>query len=1194
MSKKIQRPISILTSITTVAWLSGIVMLAPLGVGAAIVDGDIVSPDAEFVEGDVTYYPYDVFIVKIVGDKTFKRLILNPTVFDSYGHLEWGNIQTISAATVDGYVTSDLVRELDDTKVYKLTADGDVGTKGWVNMTAAEFESEGYDWDAIYVINVTDRDVYTTGSDVVVGGVVSEGTQLSVALAADTPAAGLAVAYEIRCPFTKINLTASSDGDITVDKVVVQRAGAGIDSDFDHLVLIDADTNLQIGLRQTLNNLHQSTFNDDFVVPAGTTKSIILGGNIKAGTPAAGNVPALSLVEIALKGDSVVNGTLPITGNAMTINTGITLGQVTVQNGAYENATTTSLKIGQTNYTISAIKVSANSTEDQNLEQIKFYQRGTAALGSDISNFKLLLDDSTDLGATITVDGKYVVADFSDSPLAIAKGLSKELSLKADVLDGSLRTIQMGIYRTTDVLARGVSNSRYRVATYSGTGSNVGTIAFTSPLYTISTGTLRIDRGISVGATNVAPGDDVVIGAFDFIVAGEAVNITEIILTFSTATTNGIKNVKVVDSTGSAIWGPDDVADGAGTVTFSSTASLPVGTNVLTVKATLQAHSFATADETFYVSITASNITATGVTTGDAITATPSTVSASTMTVKVGALAVSRDALPTAGNVVLGQQDFLYGSWTLDATNSGENVRVTAIKIGNRAATTTNNDALTLYDMSVTESECTSEYPNGVWSADYGCSLDPVKDGSSGTTTFSLTNPIIVTKGASKNIQLRADVRTTADGTVNHTDEFMLYVDGTVNPITAIGVSTGGSITASGSSESGALMAITAAGTLTINLDSATPSAKIVAAGDTAEIARIKLTASNEAINVTQLILNLGDGSLGGTAAATSDDVTTFYLYKVGESTAFASGNIATGATTKTFNITKGVLQVPKDTTAGLVIVVKAKFAGIGTGQTGTSGADVTVGLGGEKGIKGYGVASGTEASETYTLSTSSAMVLHLSRPTVNFSNAVSGAAGSLIGGAVMFDFNVVNDTSEPIALYQLYFWTATSGDDDLNVSGMYLQAKLSGDVTYSKIGPTVTGTDLDLNDYAESVHFDLCEKDDENKTEVPYVVPGGDTARIQLIAGTVAGLDADVGGTVNTYLLGDTATSTAAADLDEINGNSYVELNQGNFVWSDLHANNSTHYGADSNATTTVAQWWNGYLVHGLQATSSPQTLRE
>jgi len=1189
MSKKIQKSVSIFTTVTTAAWMSGVALLAPMAAMAAVVDGDIVSPDAEFTEGDITYYPYDVFIVKIVGTKTFKRLILNPEVFESYGHLEWGNIQTISASTVDGYITSDLVRELNDTKVYRLTPDGDVGTKGWVNMTAADFESEGYDWDSIYVINVTDRDNYTTGSDVTVGGAVSEGTQLTVALAADTPAAGLAIAYEIRAPFTKVNLTASNDGNITVDSVTLQRAGTGIDSDFDHLVLIDADTNLQIGLRQTLNSLHQATFNDDFVVPAGTTKSIILGGNIDV-SPGAGNVPALSLVSITLKGDAVVNGTLPITGNAMTINTGVTLGQVTVARGAYENATSTTLKIGQTSYTIGSYKLSANSTEDQNLEQIKFYQQGTAVLGSDISNFKLYLDDATDLGATMTVSGKYVVADLSSSPLSIAKGLSKEITLKADVLDGSARTVKMGVYRTTDILSRGATNARYRITAYSGTGSSASSPVMSNNQHTISTGTLRLDRGTSVGAANVAPGDDVVIGAFDFVVAGEPIDITEIIFTSST-NTNGMKNVKIVDSSGSAIWGPDDIADGGTTVTFSSTARLPVGTNTLTIKATLQSHSFVTPDETFYMTLSASNVTATGVTTGDAVTPTPSSVSASTMTVKVGALAISRDGLPTTSSVVLGQQDFLYGSWTLSASNSGEDVRITAIRVGNDSATTTNSDALTLYDKSVSETECAAQYANAAWTS-YGCALDPVKDGSSGTTTFSLTNPIVVTKGTSKQIQLRADVRTTDTGGtscgVGHKDEFVLYVDGTTNPISAAGVSTGTTITSTGESNSGPIMTIASAGTLTIKLDSGTPSAKIVTAGETVEIGRIRLTASNEIIDVTQLIVKLGDGGMDGNIDASADDVEMLYLYTPGESTAFASGNIASGATTKTFDIEKGILQVPKDTTAGLVIIVKAKFAGIGTGQTGTSGADVTIGLGGANGIKGYGVASGTEATDAYTNSTSSAMVLHLSKPTVSL-NALP--ATKLQTGAVMFDFNVANSTTEDVAVYRLSFWTATSGDID--VATAEVKAQLEGESTMKTVGASYAGEEIAGDTWNKTFSYALHTKDDSSKTQTPYVIPAGKSARFQLVAGSVTGTDDSPGEWLTTYMSGDTATTTAA-NISEINAESYTANNQGNFVWSDLHSVNDTIYGSNPNASTTKAQWWNGHLVPGLQTTSTGQTLLE
>ncbi len=137
------------------------------GEEGALVDGDVIrNPDAEGMA------QFDVYIAKIVGTKLFKRLILSPHIFESYGHLEWSNIKLVDTAAMDSYTTSNLVRawdptaDLDDPKVYKLTPDGDTGTKQWLNMTAAEFVLAGYDWDSIYIINKVDRDAYTTGTPI--------------------------------------------------------------------------------------------------------------------------------------------------------------------------------------------------------------------------------------------------------------------------------------------------------------------------------------------------------------------------------------------------------------------------------------------------------------------------------------------------------------------------------------------------------------------------------------------------------------------------------------------------------------------------------------------------------------------------------------------------------------------------------------------------------------------------------------------------------------------------------------------------------------------------------------------------------------------------------------------------------------------------------------------------------------------
>ena len=155
--------------ILLVAMLGIFIIFQPFSVNAAtIMDGDLIkNPNAA---GELKN---DVYIVKIIEGKRFKRLLLSPHVFESYGHLSWGQIKHVSGSTMNQYPTSDLVRcrdlekGINDPKVYKLTHDG---TKEWLDITAQEFEAQGYDWDSIYIINKTDRDAYGDEIDVL-GGV---------------------------------------------------------------------------------------------------------------------------------------------------------------------------------------------------------------------------------------------------------------------------------------------------------------------------------------------------------------------------------------------------------------------------------------------------------------------------------------------------------------------------------------------------------------------------------------------------------------------------------------------------------------------------------------------------------------------------------------------------------------------------------------------------------------------------------------------------------------------------------------------------------------------------------------------------------------------------------------------------------------------------------------------------------------
>lgn len=124
------------------------------------------TPSSDIQDGDLIRNPtaeepakFDVYIIKLIGDKKFKRLILSPHVFDSYGHLRWDDIESVDQSTMDSYTTSELVRAIGGVKVYRLAPSGDTGTKEWLDMTAAEFGAN-YDQDSIYTVNQVDLGAY--------------------------------------------------------------------------------------------------------------------------------------------------------------------------------------------------------------------------------------------------------------------------------------------------------------------------------------------------------------------------------------------------------------------------------------------------------------------------------------------------------------------------------------------------------------------------------------------------------------------------------------------------------------------------------------------------------------------------------------------------------------------------------------------------------------------------------------------------------------------------------------------------------------------------------------------------------------------------------------------------------------------------------------------------------------------------
>ena len=135
---------------------------------AFIVVPSLLTAEAPVVDGDLitTADSSDVFIAKIVGAKKFKRLILNPEIFNSYNHFTWNRIKEVDSSTFNDFLVSSLVRKDGDAKIYYLSSvmNTDNGVKQLI-PTDSDFIGHGFDRDAIYTINDLEHALYVAGKD---------------------------------------------------------------------------------------------------------------------------------------------------------------------------------------------------------------------------------------------------------------------------------------------------------------------------------------------------------------------------------------------------------------------------------------------------------------------------------------------------------------------------------------------------------------------------------------------------------------------------------------------------------------------------------------------------------------------------------------------------------------------------------------------------------------------------------------------------------------------------------------------------------------------------------------------------------------------------------------------------------------------------------------------------------------------
>lgn len=139
-----------------------------------IYDGDLIRS-----QGDIA-----VWIVKIVGEKRYKRWLFGPQIFNVYGHLGFNKVKNISKETLNKFDTSNLIRLVGAPKVYELTdfIPGKSATRRWI-QTLEIFLQRGFDFDSVYIVNQGEFNLYIEGSPLpVTQSKPPEGTNLAANL----------------------------------------------------------------------------------------------------------------------------------------------------------------------------------------------------------------------------------------------------------------------------------------------------------------------------------------------------------------------------------------------------------------------------------------------------------------------------------------------------------------------------------------------------------------------------------------------------------------------------------------------------------------------------------------------------------------------------------------------------------------------------------------------------------------------------------------------------------------------------------------------------------------------------------------------------------------------------------------------------------------------------------------------------
>ncbi len=514
--------------------------------------------------GDLVHVPDEATAITLYGADWATRVVdIADAFFTNYNVT--GNEVSASA-----YPTGTLVQFGGSADVSYIDATGNARKVA----DEASFLANRFKWADVIVSTLTAPTAGTevTGSEEGItdtssgaGGTAGAGTGLTVSVSAMTPASMSLPSSATGVTFTKVNLTAASDGDVTVNGIIVKRTGIGAYDELSKVYIYEGDVRLTSG--KSLNSSsNEATFtNMGLTIPAGTTKTVSIVADI-AVSKSGNHMLGIETASAVTTNGAVVSGSFPVNGNTMSLST-TNVGSVDLESAGAD----WTRKVGETQVEVANFTVHISNDEDALFKGVTLYNAGRDIL----SNLKMYRGSI--LVAEGIASGDYFIFSL-DTPYEITKSDSASFSVKGDIGGRDADTATLNVRYKTDVRVEGKTygyNLLVADAAYS-TGTSyvdeTGATTIESNITTVDAGQLTVSfNGPSSGDVSV-DSSDVVLLNFNLTTATE--------IEVSKATIN--------------IAGPDNATDVenieivCGGVVVGESSSVLIADNVFTDTWTIQ------------------------------------------------------------------------------------------------------------------------------------------------------------------------------------------------------------------------------------------------------------------------------------------------------------------------------------------------------------------------------------------------------------------------------------------------------------------------------------------------------------------------------------------------------------------------------------------------------------------------------